>query len=128
MKTGALATILVCELLIITMMSVNISSSALSFISTLVIVVIVAFSISALLQNIKTLKASKKYGISGVLGVLIGLLYYWWASDHFTTLVTWLQTYGMYFLFIIIFLCALFLYAYKDKKKETSVNQHLTND
>lgn len=122
MKIGALITILVCELLIMTMMSVDIQSSSLSFISTLVVVVIVAFSFSALLQNIKSLAASKKYGISGLLGVVVGLIYFWWASKHFETIVQWLTSYGIYFLFIIIFLCALFLFAYKGDKKEKNRN------
>ena len=123
MKTGALLTILVSELLILMMMSVDIQSSALSFVSTLVVVVIVAFSFSALLQNIKSLTASKKYGISGLVGVVAGLFYYWWASKHFETIVQWLTTYGVYFLFIIIFICALFLYAYKGEKKKNNLEK-----
>lgn len=117
MKTGALATIIACELLMIMMISVNIQSSALSFVSTLVVVVIVAFSFSALLQNIKTLTTSKKYGISGLIGVIVGLFYYWWASKHFETIFLWLQSYGVYILFGLIFICALILYFYKEDKK-----------
>ncbi|ANW96151.1 hypothetical protein AXE80_07610 [Wenyingzhuangia fucanilytica] len=121
MKTGALLTILVCELLILMMMSVDIQSSSLSFVSTLVVVVIVAFSFSALLQNVKSLASSKKYGISGLIGVIAGLFYFWWASKHFETIVGWLKTYGLYFLFIMIFICALFLYSYKGDKKEPKI-------
>lgn len=122
MKTGALATILVCELLIMTMMSVDIKSSSLSFISTLVVVVIVAFSFSALLQKKKDIASSKKYGISGLLGVVVGLFYFWWANEHFDTIVHWLKTYGVYILFIIITICALFLYTYKGDLKNKNID------
>ncbi|GGF73658.1 hypothetical protein [Wenyingzhuangia marina] len=123
MKTGALLTILVSELLILMMMSVDIQSSSLSFVSTLVVVVIVAFSFSAILQNIKSLTTSKKYGISGLMGIAAGLLYFWWASDHFNAIVQWLKTYGVYFLFLIIFICALFLYTYKGDKKRKNIEE-----
>ncbi|MDO3695083.1 hypothetical protein QVZ41_09530 [Wenyingzhuangia sp. chi5] len=123
MKTGALLTILISELLILMMMSLDIQSSTLSFVSTLVVVVIIAFSFSALLQNIKSLTSSKKYGISGLIGVVAGLFYYWWASKHFETIAAWLKTYGLYFLFIIIFICALFLYAYKGEKKQKHLEE-----
>ena len=122
MKTGALATIIACELFMIMMMSVDIQSGILSFISTLVVVVIVAFTFSALLQNIKTLATSRKFGISGLIGVVAGILYYWWANKHFESIFLWLQSYGLYILYGIIFICALILYFYKNDKK--TVNEY----
>lgn len=118
MRAGALLTILVCELLVLMMMSVDIDSNSLSFVSTLVVVVIVAFTFSALLRNIKSLTLTKNYGLSGLLGVVAGILYYWWAGEHLDTMVHWLKNYGVYFLMLIIFICALILYFYKGVKKE----------
>ena len=119
MRTGALITLIICELLTLMLLSIDINADNISFLSTLVVVVIVAFSFSALLQNIKSLAMSKKYGISGLLGVLVGVLYFWWAGAHVNSLVVWLSTYGIYFLFFVIFLCAMFLYLNKGNKKET---------
>jgi len=105
----------------------NISSSTLSMVSTLVVVVLVAFSLSALLRNIKSLTLTKNYGISGVLGVIAGILYYIWAADHVDAMVIWLKDYGVLILLLIIFICAAALYVMKGNK-EGSHNQSLSEE
>jgi H+/Cl- antiporter ClcA len=126
MRAGALLTILVCELLVLMMMSLDIDSNSLSFVSTLVVVVIVAFTFSAVLSNIKSLTLTKNYGVSGIFGIVAGILYYWWAGDHLDAMVHWLQNYGVYFLMLIIFLCALILFFYKgvQNKVEKQVKEN----
>ncbi|NJB83292.1 hypothetical protein [Wenyingzhuangia aestuarii] len=116
MKVGALATIIVSELLILMLTSLNINSNSISFVSTLVVVVVVAFSFSALLQNIKTLASSKKYGISGVIGVIAGILYFWLTSKHFETIVAWLHKYGVSILLVVILICVIYLFQGKKSK------------
>ena len=118
MRTGALATILVCQLLVLMMMTLDIDSNSLSFVSTLVVVVLVAFTFSALLRNIKSLALIKNYGLSGVLGVIAGISFYWWTEQNLDSMVLWLQNYGIYFLMLIIFICALLLYLYKGSKSD----------
>ena len=117
MRAGALATILVCEILVLMMMAIDIDSSSLSFVSTLVVVVLVAFTLSALLRNVKSLTLTKNYAITGAIGVVAGIVYYWWAGDHLDAMVLWLQSYGIYFLMLVIFLCALILYFSKGENK-----------
>lgn len=121
MRAGALFTILVCELLVLMLMSLDIDSASLSFVSTLVVVVVIAFTLSAILRNFKSLTLTKNYGIAGAIGVAAGIIYYWWAGDHLDAMVAWLQNYGIYFLMLVIFLCALLLYGYKGAKKEETL-------
>lgn len=110
MKTGALATIILSELLILLLTSLDINASNVSFVSTLVVVVVVAFSLSALLQKTQSLTTSKKYTISGVGGVLVGLLYYWWADDNFENIVTLVYKYGVAVLLIFILIPVIYLF------------------
>lgn len=110
MRTAALISILLSELLIIALFSWNISASSLSLISTLVVVVVFAFSASALLRNIKSMKLSRNYTFSGLIGVVMGIVYYIWAGDNLQAMVEWLKDFGIYFLLIFIFICSLFIF------------------
>jgi len=118
MRTGALATILICQLLILMMMNIDINSNSLSFVSTLVVVVLVAFTFSALLNNIKKLTLIKNFGISGVLGVIAGIIFYIWSKENLDSILLWLKSYGIYFLMLVVSICALFLFIYKGNKSD----------
>ncbi len=110
MRTATIFGILLSELLIIALFKWEISSSALSLISTMVVVVVVAFAISALLRNIKSLKLSRNYSLSGIIGVVLGIAYFLWAKDNLEAMVNWLKDFGIYFLLLFIFICCLFLF------------------
>ena len=116
MRTGALATIIACELLILIPKD-NMNAGSLAFMSTLVVVVLVAFTLSALLRNFKKLTLTRNYMVSGVSGVVAGVFYYVWAQEHFDAMVAWLQKYSNYYLLLFIFICAALLYVYKGPKK-----------
>ncbi|MEQ8907560.1 MAG: hypothetical protein RIC95_00075 [Vicingaceae bacterium] len=126
MRLAALLSIIVSEILILGLLVLDVSADKLSLISTLVVVVITAFASSALLRNINSLKSSKNYLISGILGLVIAFFYYVWAQDNLTPLVEWLRNSGIYFLMLIILLAALGLFfskpASKPKKVETKVD------
>lgn len=124
MRTAVLSTTLACQLLILMMMNVNIDSNSLSFVSTLVVVVVIAFTFSGLLSKIKKLTLIKNYSLSGILGIIAGILFYLWASQNLDSMILWLKNNGVYFLMFIIFLCTLFLYLYKGATKEIPQETH----
>ena len=119
MRTGALITIIVCEILILTLLSMDISSNSLSLVSTLVTVVVAAFTFSALLQNFKSLTLRKNYLISGIIGVIIGIIYFIWASKNLEDMVLWLKKYGVDLLLLVILACALVLYFFKGRRSHS---------
>ena len=106
------------------MMTIDIDSNSLNFVSTLVLVVLISFTISALLRNIKSFTLTKNYGLSGAIGVIGGIAFYWWAGQHLDSMVLWLQNYGIYFLMLVITICALLLYFYKGSdSKEVKLEE-----
>jgi len=115
MRIASLLGIILSELLIIALFVWNISASSLSLISTMVVVVVFAFAASALLRNIKSMKLTKNYGISGIIGIIVGIIYYIWAADNLESMVLWLRDVGIYFLFLFILLCALYLFLSNKK-------------
>ena len=118
MRPGALLTIIVCEILILLLISMEISASSLSLVSTLVVVVVTAFSFSALLRNFRSMALKKNYLISGLIGIVLGIVYFIWAADNLEAMVLWLKKYGVELLLLIILICAVILFLYKGHKKE----------
>lgn len=116
MRAAALILIAISELLILLLLNMDLSASSLSMISTLVVVVTFAFASSALLRNIRSLKLGKNYMISGIVGVIIGVIYYLWAGENLESLVIWLKSSGIDLMLVIIFVAALFLFLNKGKK------------
>ena len=103
MRAAFLGLIILCELLILLTRDISVNSSSLSFITTLVVVVLAAFTVSALLRNVKTLTLTKNYGISGVIGIAAGVLFYMWISNNLDSMLSWLADNGLYILLIVIF-------------------------
>lgn len=110
MRAAALGSIIISELLIIALFALDISASSLSLFSTMVVVVLVAFSSSALLRNSKSMKLTKNYTISGIIGLIAGIAYFIWSADNLEAMVLWLKNFGIYFLLIFIFICSLILF------------------
>ena len=109
----------VCEILILLLIGMDINANSLSLVSTLVVVVVTAFSFSALLRNFESLTLKKNYLLSGIIGIVLGVLYFIWASDNLEDMVSWLQKYGVEFLLLIILICAMILYFFKGRKTES---------
>lgn len=118
MRAGALLTIIVCEILILLLIGIDISANSLSLISTLVVVVLTAFSFSALLRNFQSLTLKKNYLISGIIGIVVGISYFIWAADNLEDMVHWLQKYGVELLLLIILGCAGILYFFRGSKND----------
>ena len=118
MRPGALLTIIVCEILILLLIGMDINANSLSLVSTLVVVVVTAFSFSALLRNFKSLTLKKNYLVSGIIGIVVGLIYFIWAGDNLDDMIYWLQKYGVELLLLIILACAVILYFFKGRKQE----------
>jgi peptidoglycan/LPS O-acetylase OafA/YrhL len=97
----------------------DISANSLSLVSTLVVVVVTAFACSALLRNFKSLILRKNYLISGIIGVVIGILYFIWASKNLEDMVLWLKKYGVDLLLLVILACALVLYFFKGRRSHS---------
>ncbi len=118
MRLGALLTIVVCEILITAVLILKMSADTLILISTLVVALSAIFSASALLGNFKSLRLRRNYLISGIVGVILALLYYLWASENLDAVIDWLQNSGIYLLMALIFLLALLLYFTPPKSKK----------
>ena len=118
MRLGALLTIVVCEILITAVLILKMSADTLILISTLVVALSAIFSASALLANFKSLRLRRNYLISGIVGVILALLYYLWASENLDATIDWLQNSGIYLLMALIFLSALLLYFTPPKSKK----------
>lgn len=121
MRLAALLTIIISQILILGISTISISADKLSFISTLVVVLIVAFASSALLRNIQSLKVRNNYIISSIIGVIHAIFYYLWAKENVNATVDWLRETGIYFLMLFIVLAALVLFFTKSKDKSSSV-------
>ena len=118
MRLGALLTIVVCEILITAVLILKMSADTLILISTLVVALSAIFSASALLANFKSLRLRRNYLISGIVGVILALLYYLWANENLDATIDWLQNSGIYLLMALIFLSALLLYFTPPKSKK----------
>ena len=118
MREVFITLIIICELVIALTWDTDIDTGSLSFLTSLIIVVISAFASSALLRNIKKLSLSKNYTISGIVGVLAGYLFYTWISGHLDAAVLWLKNYGIYILLFIILASAFMLYMTKSHKQK----------
>lgn len=128
MRSIALLCILLCEIAIAVLFSMDITASTLNMISTLVVVVIVSFTFSSMLQGIKRLKRGKVYLISGIIGVVFGIVYFVWAGDNLERMVVWLREYGIYFLLLMILLCSLVLFFSKSNSKRAEKAKPLQNE
>lgn len=120
MRLAALLTIIISQILILGISTISISADKLSFISTLVVVLIVAFASSALLRNIQSLKVRNNYIISSIIGVILAIFYYLWAKENVNATVDWLRETGIYFLMLFIVLAALVLFFTKSKDKQST--------
>lgn len=120
MRLAALFSIIISEILLIGLFVIDLSSEKLSLISTLVMALLIAFSLSALLKNMRNLKVSKNYLISGILGVILSIFYYIWAIENLTNFVTWLKSTGVYFLMLGVLLAALVLFFTSNKSKKSN--------
>jgi len=116
MREFFLTLIVISEIIIAITWDKEINTGSLSFLTTLIIVVISAFTSSALLRTIKKLTLPRNYGISGIIGIVSGYLFYSWINVHLDTAVEWLKNYGIYILLLTILLSAFILYLSKGHK------------
>lgn len=119
MRNYALGLLLLSDLVIYLTRDLSISGNSLSFLLTLVVVVLAAFAGSAVLRNIKSLKMTKNYTYSGILGVVLGILFYIWVSDNIHALSDWFSAHGLTILLIINIICALTIFLVGKPKKKT---------
>lgn len=119
MRSVLLGLIFLCEIIIYLTRNVNINNDSLQFMTTLVLVVLAAFTISAILRNFKSIRMPRNYLISGIFGVIIGVVYFNWVGQHLDALTEWLKFYGLLVLLLIILVSAVILYltnSSSDKK------------
>ena len=129
MRTAALIMITLSQFMILILTSLEISASSLSLFTTLITVVVFAFAASALLRNIKSMSLSRNYMISGIIGVVIGIIYFIWAGDNLERMVLWMKDFGIYFLMALAVICAFILFFSSNKKdKKTVVSTSSTNE
>ena len=113
MRSVLLGLIILCEIIIYLTRGVEINEESLRFATTLVLVVVTAFTLSAVLRNIKSIHMPRNYTISGIAGVVVGIIYYNWVGEHLAALVNWLHNYGLLILLLLIFISAAVLYLTK---------------
>ena len=102
-------------------MDVDIES--LIFTTSMIIVILVAFTTSALLRNLKKLQLSTNYAISGIIGLTASVVYYSFINDNLELLLHWIKSNGVYMLLLIILLSAFLLYFNKSGHKIADVSE-----
>jgi len=97
---------------------VKLNPTGISFLLTLIVVVIIAFGLSALLRNINSLKMTRNYILSGALGVVAGIFFYLWVKDNTVSLIHWFEQHGFTILLVINLLAALYIFFAKKSKSK----------
>lgn len=116
MRGFALALIILTDIIMWLTHDVELNPTGISFLLTLIVVVILAFGLSALLRNINSLKMTRNYIFSGVIGVIAGIFFYLWVKDNTVALIHWFEQYGFTILLGINILAALYIFFAKKKK------------
>lgn len=120
MRGFALGLIILSDIIIALTHNLDINASGLSFLLTLILVIVVAFASSALLRNIQSLKMTRNYTISGIIGIVIGTLFFFWVKDNTTALIEWFNNYGVIILVCINIIGALYIFFTKKAPKAVS--------
>ena len=119
MREALLFLIIVCEILIALTRGVQVDEGSLSIMTTLIVVMFVAFTISAVLSKSKNMSMTRNYSVSGVIGFAVGLIYLAWVRSHLGGMLEWIKSYGLYILLSLILLSSVILYLKgPDKKKD----------
>lgn len=113
MRTFVLGMLVLCELIIAALWKTNLNAATLKFLTTLIVVVVVSFSVSAFLGIFKNFKLSRNYLLSGILGIISGIAFHMGFSDDMDALTKWLDNYAVYTLLIFILISACILFFYK---------------
>lgn len=123
MRNYALGLLLLTNLVIYLTKELSISSGYLSFLLTLIMVVLVAFAGSAFLRNITSLKMARNYMYSGLIGVIFGIIFFFWINSNIAALTNWFDENGLAILLIINAICALTIFFAPKRKNPTGVPQ-----
>lgn len=125
MRIFAISLILVSELAIVIGVKSNLNADNISLISTLIVVLFVSFTMSAILNQFKSLKLKKNYLISSIVGIVVAILYYLWIKANMDRMMAWLDKNGLYFLLFLIAVGAIMLFFtnYKKSAKRVLVDE-----
>lgn len=121
MRGFALGLIILSDIIMWFTSGVDINPTGLSFLLTLIFVIVVAFTSSALLRNMQSLKMTRNYTISGILGMILGIMFFIWIKDNTAAVIAWFNQYGLIILLGINVLAALYIFFAKQPKKEPEV-------
>lgn len=110
MRKIAFLLIILSEVAILLLEESALNSSFLSLLSTLTVVIVIAFLFSSLLRKIGGLSIKNNYLISGGLGLALGIIYFSWAQANIPQVVNWIYHWGTMVLLGLIFLGALILF------------------
>ncbi|WP_417608378.1 hypothetical protein [Owenweeksia hongkongensis] len=118
MRGFALGLIILSDIIMWFTHGVDINPTSLSFLLTLILVIVIAFASSALLRNMQSLKMTRNYTISGVIGIVLGIIFFFWIRDNTAAVIAWFNQYGLIILLGINLLAALYIFFAKKPKKE----------
>lgn len=119
MKNYALGLLVLTNIVIYLTDQISVDGGYLSFLLTLIMVVLVAFISSAMLRNVKNLKITRNYLYSGIIGVIFGLFFVFWVNSNIAAFTSWFNEYGLIVLLIINLLCALTIFFARKPRKKT---------
>ncbi len=125
MRNYALVLLLISNLVIyLTQDMSGISGGSLSFLLTLVVVVLAAFTVSALLRNARSISMTKNYVYSGLVGLILGIIFYFWVKQSIEGWTKWFNDNGLTVLLILNVICALVIFfVSKPKGKIKAVEE-----
>ena len=116
-RLAALGLILVTNFGFYVLPMATLNSAKVAILISMIVTVIMAFVFSALSQQVRVRKIRYKYGLSGVLGLVCGVLCYMALDDSPFLSLEWVNSYGKVLLIGINVLAALFLFFTKREKK-----------
>ncbi|MCE2497307.1 MAG: hypothetical protein J4F31_12170 [Flavobacteriales bacterium] len=89
-----------------------------AFVICLFATIIVAFALSELFHRISIDQMKYKYTISGVFGIVVGIIVYFSLRDSSFFSLHWVNVYGKDTMLILNLITALYIFFYKGKRSE----------
>ena len=118
-RLAALGLILVTNFGFYILPVTTLNSEKVAILISMILTVIMAFVFSALSHQVRVRQIRYKYGVSGVLGLVCGILCYMAIKDSAFLSLEWINSYGKLLLIGMNVLAALFLFFTKREKKQT---------
>lgn len=97
----------------------ELNPNVVAFVICLFATLVVAFAFAELFHSLHIDQLKYKYPISGALGIVAGIVVYLSLRDSDFFSLGWVNVYGKDAMLILNIICAVYLFFYKGRKKES---------